>query len=186
MTRTILLAVLACATAFAASRAETTTYVDGNLTGVAPNTGGTLVFSDDKSMSFRTGLTTIAIPYAAITKAELGATRTNSHDVAFYKVWAHHKKTETQFLTVDFKNEEGAAKTMTLELAQPSAPEVLATIKGHNGSSPNALASAKTDAGAKASPPTKSGSDWWGDEMWKTHSNATTWSKPAGTTAPQE
>jgi hypothetical protein len=190
MTRTILLAVLACATAFAASRAETTTYVDGNLTGVAPNTGGTLLFSDDKSMSFRTGLATIAIPYAAVTKAELGATRTNSHDVAFYKVWAHHKKTETQFLTVEFKNEEGATRTMTLELAQASAPAVLATIKDHNGTSTTAVASAKpvvkSDAGAKASPPTKAGSDWWGDDVWKTHSNASTWSKPAGTTAPQE
>src|SRR5580698_9127145 len=99
--------VLACATAFAASRAETTTYVDGNLTGVSANTGGTLLFSDDKAMVFRTGLATVTVPYATVTKAELGATRTNSHDVPLYKVWARHKKTETQFLTVEFKNEEG-------------------------------------------------------------------------------
>src|SRR6516162_838763 len=102
------ISVLACASAFAASRSETTTYVDGNLTGVSANTGGTLVISDDKAMLFRTGLATIAVPYSGISKAELGATRTTSHGAAFYKVWKRHSaKTETQFLTVDFKNEDG-------------------------------------------------------------------------------
>lgn len=219
MTRTTSFAawtVLACMTAFAASRAETTTYVDGNLTGVSPNTGGTLLFSDDKAMYFRTGLATVSVPYAAIGKAELGVTRTTSHDAAFYKVWARHKKTETQFLTVEFKNEEGEAKTMTLELAQASAPSVLATIQDHTG--PAQLASAKpeaapaaaaaapavaakpapaplasnkpivdrTDRGAVASPPTKAGSAWWGDDVWKTTRNADMWAKPTGTNAPQE
>jgi hypothetical protein len=217
MTRTTSFAawtLLACAAAFAASQAETTTYVDGNLTGISPNTGGTLVLSDDKSMVFRTGLATVPVAYASITKSELGATRTNSHDVAFYKVWARHKKTETQFLTVEFKSEDGEAKTMTLELSQSSAPAVLATIQGHTSpSAPQVAESAPIDkkippqgvvspasapvasnkpiiiphdAGAKASPPTKAGSDWWGDDIWKTRSNAATWAKPAGTTAPQE
>src|ERR1700691_4850325 len=94
--------ILACATAFAASRAETSTYVDGNLTGVSPNTGGTLLFSDDKTLVFRTGLTTISVPYAAVTRSELGATRETSHGAPLYKVWARHKKTETQFLTLEF------------------------------------------------------------------------------------
>ena len=232
MTRTFSFAawtVLACATAFAASRSETTTYVDGNLTGVSPNTGGTLVFSDDKSMVFRTGLATVSVPYSAITKSELGATRTTSHDTAFYKVWARHKKTETQFLTVEFRNDEGEAKTMTLELGQASAPSVLATIQDHtNGAAqvasaapaapapvqaapsaspapaheavqqpritvpaPAAVASGKpiiypNDRGSIASPPTKAGSDWWGDDIWKTHTNAATWAKPTGTIAPEE
>src|ERR1700682_5709072 len=70
--------VLACATAFAASRSETTTYVDGNLAGFSANTGGTLVFSDD-TLVFRTGLATVNVSYASITKSELGATRETSH-----------------------------------------------------------------------------------------------------------
>ncbi|MGA3206106.1 MAG: hypothetical protein ABSF12_26730, partial [Bryobacteraceae bacterium] len=133
MTRTTSFAawmVLACATASAASRAETTTYVDGNLTGVSPNTGGTLLFSDDKTLVFRTGLTTISVPYTAVTRSELGATRETSHGG---KIWSRRKKTETQFLTVEFKSEEGEAKTMTLELAQASAPSVLAAIQEHTG-----------------------------------------------------
>jgi hypothetical protein len=215
MTRTTSFAawmVLACATASAASRAETTTYVDGNLTGVSPNTGGTLVFSDDKSLYFRTGLATIAVPYSAITKSELGATRTNSHGVAFYKVWARHKNTQTQFLMVEFKSEEGEQKNMTLELAQASAPSVLETIQNHTAQVASAkpepvagepapqVAAVKpapapvaskpklntADGGVKASPPTKAGSEWWGDDLWKTRRNTDLWpTKPAGTIAPQ-
>jgi hypothetical protein len=215
--------VLACATAFAASRAETTTYVDGNIPGVSPNTGGTLLFSDDKTLVFRTGLATISVPYAAVTRSELGATRETSHGAPAYKVWARHKKTETQFLTVDFKNDEGEARTMTLELAQASAPSVLSAIQDHTGKNPPtevavltpapvqektmktapaaasapARASSSTvasnkpiidphDQGSKASPATKPGSDWWGDDVWKTSRNSSGWTKPTGTIAPEE
>ncbi len=216
------LTVLACATVFAASRAETTTYVDGNLTGVSPNTGGTLVVSDDKTLVFRTGLTSISVPYTAVTKSELGATRETSHGGPVYKPWARHKKTETQFLTVEFKNDEGEAKTMTLELAQASAPSVLSAIQEHTdknqtaevavvkpgqekvvktvpvAGTPAAAAEHTTmassskpiinpnDRGSKASPATKPGSDWWGDDLWKTTRNSSGWAKPTGTNAPEE
>src|SRR5258707_8715749 len=124
MKRLTLLAVLTSASALAASRSESTTYVDGNLTGVSPNTGGTLLFSDDKAMYFRTGLSNVPVPYAGISKVELGAVKETSHDVPLYKVWALHKrfsggnKTETRLVIVDFKNEEGEDKSMTLELAR--------------------------------------------------------------------
>jgi hypothetical protein len=213
--------VLACATAFAASRAETATYVDGNLTGVSPNTGGTLLFSDDKTLVFRTGLTTVTTPYTAITRSELGATRETSHGGPAYKVWARKKKTETQFLTVEFKNDEGEARTMTLELAQATAPSVLAAIQEHTSKPETAEVASATpaapehvavkaaptaapapalqhisatskpindphDKGAVASPATKPGSDWWGDDIWKTNRNASTWTKPTGTNAPED
>ncbi len=129
---TIAALTVACPSAFAASRAETTTYVDGNLNGVSPNTGGTLMFSDDNAMYFRTGLSTVAVPYASISHAELGATKETSHDVPLYKVWALHQrfsKTQTQLLIVNFKNDAGEDKNMTLELARASAPGVLSLIQ---------------------------------------------------------
>lgn len=207
--------VLACATAFAASRAETTTYVDGNIPGISANTGGTLLFSDDKALVFRTGLATVNVPYSSITKSELGATRETSHGAPLYKVWARHKKTETQFLVVEFKSDEGEARSMTLELAQASAPSVLASIQDHTGKTevaeaaapapasspapapvkyekvkptpaPAVAAANSNDAGKRASPPTKAGSEWWGDNIWKTTTNAGTWNKPAGASAPEE
>ena len=224
MKRILCLSLLLSTSAFAASRAETTTYVDGNLTGISPNTGGTLVFSDDKTMVFRTGLATVTVPYAAITRSELGATREISHGAPIYKIWARHKKTETQFLTVEFKGEEGDAKTMTLELPQSSAPSVVATIQDHRGKPEGTEVASSTpeaskpeasplpvaapaaqrvmkpapkvagngplnnpkDPSSKASPATKPGSDWWGDDIWKTTRNAGTWVKPTGTNAPED
>jgi hypothetical protein len=127
---TIAALTVACPAAFAAERAETTTYVDGNLNGVSPNTGGTLLFSDD-AMHFRTGLSTVAVPYTSISHAELGATKETSHDVPLYKIWALHQrfgKTQTQLLIVNFKN-AGEEKVMTLELAKTSAPGVLSYIQ---------------------------------------------------------
>jgi len=220
MTR-ILSFVLVCGSIVSAgNRAETTTYVEGNITGVTPNTGGTLLFSDDKAMYFRTGLATVAVPYPAIVKAELGATREITHGAPIYKVWARHKKTETQFLKVDFKGDDGEDKTMTLELAQSSAAGVLSSIQDHQAvakanapeaapdaaaapkevakaapaavSAPTPVAAAKpapaidkTDKATLATPP-KPGNAWWGDTIWKTQSNAATWTRPAGPIAPEE
>ena len=200
-------AAFLCGAAFGASRAETTTYVDGNITGVAPNTGGTLLFPDDKAVYFRTGLANVEVPYANINKAELGATRVHSQDVPLYKVWSLHKrfsgkKSESQFLTIAFKGDDGEEKTMTLELAQAAASSALSTIESHTGKEFKAEQKApelktpdqKTEVAAApvskaAERPAKSAAKadgWWGDSIWKTTRNADKWSKPSGTTAPDQ
>jgi hypothetical protein len=133
---TLAVSYAAPADAGAEARAETSTYLDGNLNGVSPNTGGTLLFSEEKAFYFRTGLSTVAVPYANISHTELGATKETSHDVPLYKVWALHKrfaKTETQLLIVNFKNDAGEEKTMTLELAKASAPGVMSLIQSRTG-----------------------------------------------------
>lgn len=201
------------AAALASSPAETTTYVDGNLTGVSPNSGATLNLTDEKQMVLRTGLTNIEVPYESISHAELGAVKENPHNVPFYKVWAHGKKTETQLLIVNFKNAEGEEKTMTLELAQPAAASVMSTIQSHT-KAPEQIASAepapeKPEAGPAATKPEKaekekkksepkpdkpdymkagkeSTTTWWGDDWWKTTRNADKWNKPTGTNAPDQ
>jgi hypothetical protein len=177
--------VLAAGAAFgAAARSETTTYVDGNLTGVTPQTGGTLLFSDDKAMYFRTGLATVPVPYANITKAELGGTQVHSHNVPAYKVWALHKKfagkTETQLLMVAFKNDEGEEKTMTLELAHNAASTVVSTINSHRSAPVTEVASvtpapARQKLETTAAKPVKHADEWWGDTYWKTARNASSW-----------
>jgi len=197
------------AAAFASSPSETTTYVDGNLTGVSPNTGATLNLSDEKQMVLRTGLANVEVPYEAISHAELGAVKENSHSVPFYKVWARGKKTETQLLIVNFKNAEGEEKTMTLELAQPAAASVISTIQSHTKGAEQVAQAAPTPetsadpepakpAKEKKKPETKAESktdvmkagkeptQWWGDDYWKTARNADKWNKPAGTNAPDQ
>jgi hypothetical protein len=216
ITSLVALGVLACGTAFSASRSETITYVDGNVTGISPHTGGTLLFSDEAALTFRTNSQTVKIPYSSISKAALGGTISHSHDVPMYKVWelpkrVFPKKTQTQFLTVDFKNEAGESRTMTLELAEASASKVLSTIDsrkatleaaapatspdaaataGTPGSAeaPNAAPAPKTVAqargtkSAKATTPRMSDADWWGNGVWKTARNADKWPQ-SGTVA---
>jgi hypothetical protein len=194
--RFITLTVLALAAAGAsfagAARSETTTYIEGNLTGVTPQTGGTLVFSDDKTMTFRTGLASVPVAYGNITKAELGQRQVHSHDVPVYKVWALHKKfagkTETQLLTIAFKNDEGEDRTMTLELARNSAATVVNTINSHR-SAPVTESAAATEPAAKATKAKakkeepkvetaktpKPADRWWGDDYWKTTRNSSSW-----------
>jgi len=196
-----ILAVLAAGTALAASSPETATYVDGNVTGLTPKTGGTLVFSGEEAMNFRTGLANIAVPYSKISHAELGAVIETSKEVPLYKIWALHKrfgsKPQDQYLIVNFTGEQGEEKSMTLSLAQASAADALATIQRHTGVSPEStakteVASSKKSAAKAASKvdvmkagPADSG--WWGEDVWKTTRNADKWGKPAGsTTAPDQ
>jgi hypothetical protein len=195
-TISLLFVIASCGALFAGSHSETTTYVDGNLTGVSPNTGGTLTFDDDKAMYLRTGLENVAVPYAGVSHAELGAVKETSHDVPFYKFWAMHhhaQKTETQLLIVNFKNDAGEDKTMTLELAQPAAASVLSDLETRTGKTFSATAKpAQAVATNTPATPAKKhdpmsadrssltqGENWWGDSWWKTPRNADKWNKPA-------
>jgi hypothetical protein len=192
-TAALTLAVVSAAPAD--TRAETSTYVDGNLTGMSPNTGGTLLLSDDKAMYFRTGLSNVPVPYANISTVELGATRETSHGT-----FVHKRKTETQLLIVTFKNDEGQEKNMTLELAKVSAPGVLSAIQSH-GVTPQVANTEAAGAPAnsfKTKPEPKKdekmdvmktatnseGTEgWWGDGFWKTSRNADKWTAKTGTSS---
>lgn len=154
-------AALACGLGMAAGREDTVTYLEGNLTGVTPNTGGSLVSAED-AMALKTGLSTVLVPYSSISKAELGAIRQRSEKDPLYKVWSIHKrviKPENQLLRVDFTNEAGEQKTMTVELARPAAVNVWETVELYRVASEKAARAAQ----------------WWGDQYWKTTRNASSW-----------
>jgi hypothetical protein len=178
------IALFSVSLTFGAPRPETSTYVDGNVSSLKPNTGGTLVFTDEKSMTFRTGLAEVTVPYSSISRAELGATQEHSHEaplpgpLKLLTMPMRLHKTETQLLTLEFKNGLGESQTMTLQLAKPAAATVLSTIeertakpadKGDGSSDKTAVASSKT--------PSKdlSKDEWWGDSYWKTNRNQSSW-----------
>jgi hypothetical protein len=192
------LGTLAGALALAAGRTESVTYVDGNLTGVAPYSPAILVYSGNKELQLHAGKAAIQVPFESIAKTEMSAPQVHSNDVPLYKVWALPKrfgKTETNLLTVNFKDNQGADRTMTLELGAAPAASVLAAIKTHN---PNvetrtlaqaeapALKQRERDSEAQAKAPQEqtkpSAEGWWGDKYWKTSRNADRWGKgsPSG------
>ena len=186
------IAVLACGAALAEPRPETATYIDGNVIGVSPHTGGTLMFSDEKAMHLRTASANVTVAYESITKAELGTTREHSHAVPLYKIWELHKRlnetTETQYLTLAFKTSDGESQTMTLELAKSAVPDVTATLQSHThaGVVPaDALPPVKlTQEQILATKPADSASaPWWGDDYWKTARNKDKWNQAAANQA---
>ena len=177
---TLLPAAFACIAVSGAPRPETSTYVDGNVSSLKPNTGGTLVFTDDSSMMFRTGLAEVAVPYASILRAELGATQTHNHDLPLGVSALVNRlhKTETQLLIVEFKSGLGEDQSMTLQLAKPAASSVLATIQEHTAKPTAAAAKTHADKAAAAK------TEWWGDGYWKTVRNQDSWnSKQASNTS---
>lgn len=149
-----------------AADSETITYIDGTLADLSPNSGATLHLNSPQSMELRTPLHKVQVPYGQISKAELGSVNVHSPEPQpLYKVWALPKrmiKSETQQMTVAFKNENGQDQTMTIELAKPAAVALLATIEHHSGKVAN--------------------SNWWGDGYWKTTRNKDQWGG-AGTVA---
>ncbi len=179
MTKIAAFVLFSVSLTFGAPRPETSTYVDGNVSSLKPNTGGTLVFTDNNSMMFRTGLAEVAVPYASILRAELGATQTHSHDEPAYKVWALPKrlhKTETQLLTLEFKNGLGESQTMTLELSKLAASSVLSTIEEQTAKPADSKAAEKSSVASVNTPSKDLSKDaWWGDTYWKTNRNQETW-----------
>lgn len=165
---------MAAQLASAATRNESVTYVEGNLSNVVANSGGWLVLGGDTALELKTGLATVAIPYAAVAKATLGEIRKHPTDTPMYKVWSLHKrfsKNETQLLKVEFKDEQGEQKNATLELAKDTAENVVDTIARRN---PQARIGEPELADAAQEPVKK---DWWGDDYWKTTRNAGKWSQ---------
>lgn len=150
----------------AAADSAAVTYIDGNVAELAPSSGATLYMNNPQAMELKTPLHKVQIPYAQISKAELGSVMVHtSEPEPLYKVWALPKrliKSETQQMTLAFTDVNGQGQTMTLEMSKTSADGVLATIERHSAKVAN--------------------SGWWGDTYWKTTRNKDTWGG-AGTVA---
>ena len=149
-----------------AADSETITYIDGTLADLSPNTGATLNLTNPQSMELRTPLHAVQVPYGQILKADLGIVKEHTPESEpLYKVWALPKrlmKSETQQVTVAFKNGNGQDQSMTIELSKPAATDLMAKIQRHNGKVAD--------------------SNWWGDDYWKTTRNKDQWGG-AGTVA---
>jgi hypothetical protein len=149
-----------------AADSETVTYIDGNIADLSPNTGATLNLTNPQSMELRTPLHAVQVPYVQILKTDLGSVTVHSSEPEpLYKVWALPKrliKSETQQVTLDFKNANGQDQTMTIEMSKPAVPGLMAKISRHNGKIAE--------------------SNWWGDGYWKTTRNKDQWGG-AGTVA---
>jgi hypothetical protein len=161
--------LLTCGLALAADGPQAVTYISGNLDNLTANSGATLDVSGSKAIQLNTGSAKIDVPYASITRAELGEITEFSSEEPLYKVWALHKrflgKRAVQRVTLDFQTTAGESKTLTLEAPRQVAEDVIAVIEDRT-----------TPETAKT---------WWGDNVWKTKRNQEQWGG-AGTVATRE
>jgi hypothetical protein len=152
--------LFASVAAFAAG--DPAVYSVGNLTGVEIGAEGFLTLNDSKAV-FRSGKSSVEIPYKHITNTELGAKITPPSDVPVYKFWELHKRLPGgrpvhQMLTIEFNAKDGAARTMTLEMEEAAAAQVIEQL----------------DYGRGLRHRTRNNDAWWGDSLWRTTRNENT------------
>jgi hypothetical protein len=120
--------LLACGLAFA-GRIENAVYTGGDLDGIAPQSNVVVDLSGDTVLKVRAAQTDFSVPYATVTKADVAA----AGDAAPAKSkFSLHKSKPAQTLTVEFQSAKGEAKSMTLQLSQPAASNVLAAVRKHS------------------------------------------------------
>ena len=141
---------------------QTVTYIGGNVADLAPNTGATL-YSSSQAMELRTPLHTVEVPYAQISKAEMGQIVEHTYEPeAPYKVWSLPKRlirTQGQEMTLTFSGANGESQTMTIELSKKAAAKLMTRIERRSAIVAN--------------------SNWWGDDYWKTNRNKEQWNAPS-------
>ena len=150
-------------------------YVVGNLDGVSPGDGGTLVLDHD-AVVFRSGKTVLSLPYGDIHNVELGTKVMPASDAPLYKVWRLPKRFLTeramhQMVNFQFSDKDGNDQTLTLEFEEAAANQTLMEIEIRQG---------------KRTPPkhATNGDSWWGDSAWKTNRNENTVSPESLGTSP--
>ena len=74
----------------AAADSANVTYIDGNVAELSANTGATLYLTSSQSMELKTPLHKVQIPYAQISKAEVGSVMVHTADPGK----EHHKAAE--------------------------------------------------------------------------------------------
>jgi hypothetical protein len=152
-------------------------YIEGSLKTIAPHAVGTLDYTDNKVLQFRSGKNLAKVPYAAITTVDVGPARVRN-DEPVYKFWKWHERVgpwRSRYLTIGYQDENAERKNIILEMAEDAAAEALAAIEIKTLKRPaDAYTSAVQD------------DYWWGNRYWKTNRNQEQWNKSqTGTVAPE-
>jgi hypothetical protein len=164
-TQTLTLALtLACGAAFAADYGPyPVTFLKGDIEGIEQNAGGTADLTNPKTLTLKAHDTKFELPYSAIFGAERKDVVISVEKEPLYKVWTLPKRLgivapfPLQEVSFDYKDKAGTLHSMTVEMEPTAADRLFLRVK---------------QAGEKKA---ATRGDWWGDSVWKTHRNQTTW-----------
>ncbi len=164
---TLVLAAVAPAALLAAS--DSVQYVGGTVKSIPVNSAGTFSFEDAKEFRFTYNGSVFKLPYDKITSTEIekADVRRVMHVFPAMSPIASHRK---QTLVINYTDASGSAGTVNFELAAYKAADAQATIAAKRSPISPATAAAASNA-------------WWGDSVWKTQRNQSTWAAQAAQNA---
>ena len=150
-------------------------YVGGTAKGIPLNAAGSLSFEDGKELRFQYGKSVFRLPYASITATDVAS---RGH---FYRVLGHipvprlFTRGGPQIFSIRYKDASGNG-TVSFEISSKAIPATREALAARLEPQSGALA---------AAPASGQGEVWWGDHVWKTTRNRSTWPSerdPATTT----
>jgi hypothetical protein len=152
-------------------------YVGGTAKGIPLNAIGSLSFDDSKELRFQYGKSVFRLPYTSITATDVA---TRGH---FYHVLGHipvprlFTRGGPQIFSIRYKDATGNG-TASFEMSSKAIPATREALAARLEPQSGALAAAPA--------PGNQPEAWWGDHVWKTTRNRSTWpgdKDPAATTA---
>ncbi len=149
-------------------------YVGGTAKGVPLNAIGSLSFEDGKELRFQYGKSVFRLPYASITGTDVASRGRYYHVLGHIPVPRLFTHGGPQIYSIRFKDASGSVGTASFEMAAKAIPATREALAARQ----------EPQSGALAAAPGSSPQDaWWGDHVWKTTRNRSTWpGDPAATT----
>ncbi len=153
---------------------ESTTYVNGTVSGIPADTEGRLDLGDSEALRFHHGADSVAVPYGRIVNFHLGregqgvgSKISGGASSVGRTVLPMFFSDEMKYLTIEFETEDGNPQSMVLQLPAYDAKAALPVLEART-------AEQKTAAAAAGAPVNKD-PEWWGDRVWRTNRNKHLW-----------
>jgi hypothetical protein len=154
-------------------------YVGGTAKGIPINAVGSLSFEDGKELRFQYGKSVFRLPYAAITATDVTSRGHFYHVLGHIPVPRLFARGGPQIFSIRYKDATGGNGTASFEMASKAIPATREALAARLEPQSGALA---------ANPASAQPEVWWGDRVWKTTRNRSTWptdrdaaTTPAGT-----
>jgi hypothetical protein len=148
-------------------------YVGGTAKGIPLNASGSLSFEDNKELRFQYGKSVFRLPYTSITATDV-TSRAHSYRVLGHipvpRLFTHGGP---QIFSIRYTDATGGNGTASFEMAAKAIPATREALAARLEPQSGALAAAPASGQPEA---------WWGDHVWKTTRNRSTWPTDPTTT----
>lgn len=140
-------------------------YLGGSVRSIPPNCIGSLELDDPTELQFKTGKTTIRVPYSQIKTANFAGHKSGHRTIAHIPL-PNMPASGGSTLDLSYRDEHGHVNTMSFRLFGKGLAKAEFTLNER-------LEADKKSA--QSGPRMKLQESWWGDKYWKTNRNKSAW-----------